>query len=500
MSAYTPLILIILDGWGYNELKEHNAILQAHCPTWDNLWRTCPHTLLSASGLDVGLPAGQMGNSEVGHMTIGAGRVIYQDLTRINQAISDHSFYSNPALLNGLAQVKRKNSALHILGLLSPGGIHSHEQHIAAMLNMAKAQGITHIYLHAFLDGRDTPPQSAMTSIEKFQPYIASIMGRYYAMDRDKRHERTEAAVELLINGHAFFTEPDAITALNMAYARQETDEFVKPTQIKNVTIQPDDVVIFMNFRADRARQLCHALLKKMPQLGDSLITLTAYDSSLPTAVAFAPQITDDTLSEIISAHNLRQLHIAETEKYAHVTFFFNAGKEMPVNGEDRILIPSPKVNTYDLQPTMSADLITQELLTAITMHKYDVIICNFANADMLGHTGNLSATIQAVEAIDTNLKLIIEALEVVGGSAIITSDHGNAELMWDSASQQPHTAHTTNLVPLIYCGAEKIKFKNDQTYGLQNIAPTMLDLLDISKPKSMTGVSLILHDQYGSE
>lgn len=495
MQAHTPLLLIILDGWGYSDIRKNNSILQANCPTWNDLWATCTHTLLSASGLDVGLPDGQMGNSEVGHMTMGAGRVIYQDLTRINQAINDGSFYSNQVLLNALDHVKHKNSALHILGLLSPGGIHSHEQHIAAMINMAKQHNITHIYLHAFLDGRDTPPQSATDSIENFQPYIASIMGRYYAMDRDNRHERTQAAVDLLINGHASFTAPDALTGLNMAYARKETDEFVKPTQIKNVTLNPDDVVIFMNFRADRARQLCHALLEKMPQLTNSFITLTEYDKKLPRQIAFVPQIITDTLAETISKNNLTQLHIAETEKYAHVTFFFNAGKEAAVACEDRILIPSPKVRTYDLQPEMSAELLTKELITAITSKKYDVIICNFANADMLGHTGNLAATIKAVETIDANINLIIQALKATGGSAIITSDHGNAEVMWDDITQQPHTAHTTNLVPVVYFGPKKIKFKTDKTYGLQNIAPTMLDLLDIPQPTAMTGISLILHE-----
>lgn len=492
MDNTKPLLLLILDGWGHSDKSHNNAMLQAKLPTWDQLWHNCPHTLLSASGLDVGLPQGQMGNSEVGHMTIGAGRVIFQDLTRINQAIENGSFNSNPALLNAIKTAKQKNSALHILGLLSSGGIHSHEEHICAFIELAKKNNITKIYLHAFLDGRDTPPQSAAVSIKKFEPYIASIMGRFYAMDRDHRLERTQAAIDLLIKGSAPFHAETATTGLEIAYARGETDEFVQPTQIKNVTIQPEDVVVCMNFRTDRARQLCHALLKAIPKLVDAFVTLTEYDSKLPVQVAFTPQTTTNTLSETLRDHNLTQLHIAETEKYAHVTFFFNAGREEAVTGEDRIMIASPKVNTYDQQPAMSAAAITNALLPLIENKKYAVIICNFANADMVGHTGSLPAAITAVETIDHCLGILIAAIKKFGGAILITADHGNAEMMWDEQAQQPHTAHTTNLVPFIYVGPKAISFKTDKTYGLQDIAPTILELLEITKPSEMSGISLI--------
>lgn len=492
MLQSAPLLLVVLDGWGHQTSNKDNAISQANTPTWDAMWQTCPHTLLSASGLDVGLPDGQMGNSEVGHMTIGAGRVIYQDLTKINLAIADRSFYANEVLLRCLHNAKQNNKAVHILGLLSPGGVHSHESHIAAMVQMAEQQHIGNIFVHAFLDGRDTPPKSAAASLKKLQPYIASIMGRFFAMDRDQRHERIAAAIDLLINGTAKFTASDPITGLEMAYARDETDEFVQPTIIKPSHIQPGDVVIFMNFRADRARQLSHALLLAQPQLKDTLVTLTEYDTKLPAQVVFPPQQITDTFTDLISQHNLTQLHIAETEKYAHVTFFFNAWREELAVGESRILIPSPKVATYDLQPEMSAQQITNVLISAIEQKQYDVIICNFANADMVGHTGNLPATILAIEAIDNNLQQIADAIKKFGGQMFITADHGNAELMWDNNTQQAHTAHTTNLVPLVYVGPQKLKFKKDKIYGLQDIAPTLLKLLNIDKPKAMTGTCLI--------
>lgn len=496
MHTSKPLLLIVLDGWGITDVTEHNAVAQAKLPTWQRLWAECAHTSLSASGLDVGLPPGQMGNSEVGHMTMGAGRIIYQDLTRINLAIESGAFANNQILIRAIQSAQQKDSALHVLGLLSPGGIHSHEDHIAALIQMAKDRGLTKIYLHAFLDGRDTPPKSAASSLNKFKEYIASMMGRFYAMDRDKRTERTQAAVDLLVRGKCKYHAEDPVTALENAYARGETDEFVAPTIIKEVTIQPSDVVVCMNFRTDRMRQLCHALIQAVPTLANNLVTLTAYDQELPAQVAFPAQQIKETFSEIIAAEHLTQLHIAETEKYAHVTFFFNAGNENAVPGEDRILIPSPKVATYDLQPAMSAAQITEQLLPAIKNKKYDVIICNFANADMIGHTGNLTATITALETLDTCLNKICTALTEFGGSALITSDHGNAETMWDAKTQQPHTAHTTNLVPLIYVGPQSVKFKTDKIYGLQDIAPTMLQLLGIAKPQSMTGTSLI-NDEY---
>lgn len=492
MSQQKPLMLVILDGWGHQDATLDNAITQAATPTWNELWQTCPHTLLSASGLDVGLPDGQMGNSEVGHMTIGAGRIVYQDLTKINLAIDDGSFYSNTNLLSCLRDAKQNNKSIHILGLLSPGGVHSHESHIAAMVQMAKQQNIDNIFVHAFLDGRDTPPKSAASSLQKLEPYIASIMGRFFAMDRDKRYDRIAAAIDLLINGSGPFTANDPITGLEMAYARGETDEFVQPTIIKTNHIEPGDLVIFMNFRADRARQLVDALLLAQPQLKDNLVTLTEYDPKLPVKVIFPPKKITDTFADVIAQHHLTQLHIAETEKYAHVTFFFNARREEMVVGESRILIPSPKVATYDLQPEMSAQQITNVLTSAIEQKQYDVIICNFANADMVGHTGNMQATILAIEAIDKALLQITETLKQFGGQMFITSDHGNAELMWDDNTQQAHTAHTTNLVPLLYVGPENLKFKQDKIYGLQDIAPTLLKLLNIDKPDAMTGTSMI--------
>lgn len=503
MLVTSPTLLIILDGWGHQESATANAIAQANTPEWNKLWSTCPHTLISGSGLDVGLPDGQMGNSEVGHITLGSGRVNFQDLTLINNAIADGSFYKNPILLNALNTAQQNHSAVHILGLLSPGGIHSHEQQIFAMLKMASQQHVGPIYVHAFLDGRDTPPQSAKQSILELEricasqtnTFIASIMGRFYAMDRDKRQERTTAAVELLSHGKAPYTATTALAGLEQAYARGETDEFVQPTLIKSAPIATGDVVIFMNFRSDRARQLCYALSSaEAKSLGD-FVTLTEYDPRLPVHVAFPKQAVTQTFGEILQEQQLSQLRIAETEKYAHVTFFFNAGRETPFIGEERILIPSPKVSTYDLAPAMSAIEITNQLILAIEHKTYDVIICNFANADMLGHTGKMPATIAAIEALDECLGKISRAIQTFGGQALITADHGNAETMWDPHSAQPHTAHTANLVPLVYVGPANIQFKEPEPlthYGLRDVAPTMLDLLRIQQPTAMTGSSLI--------
>lgn len=487
----TPLLLIILDGWGHTEAKDANAIALASTPTWNQLWTQYPHALIAGSGLAVGLPNGQMGNSEVGHMTMGTGRIIYQDLTLINNAIADQTFFSNPVLQSAIAQ----DNTLHILGLLSPGGVHSHEDHIFALLKMC---GHKPVVVHPFLDGRDTPPQSARASLKKIQAIvakhpnvkIADVMGRFYAMDRDKRMERTNAACDLLVKGMAPFSAPDVLTALDMAYARGENDEFVQPTKIADYPIRNGDTVICMNFRTDRARQICHALLANVKI---NLITLTEYDPSLNAEIVFPKQPVTNILSEIIAEHGLKQLHIAETEKYAHVTFFFNAGREQPFVGEDRVLIPSPKVETYDLCPEMSAPQITEAVVQAIKDKKYAVIICNFANADMVGHTGNLQATIKAVEVLDQCLGKIVAAIKEFGGQALITADHGNAEVMWDASTQQAHTAHTSNLVPLIYVGPPGVKFK-EGNYGLQDVAPTMLGLLNIDKPKEMTGTSIVIN------
>lgn len=499
-----PLALIILDGWGHREEKEANAIAAAAKPNWDKLCQNSPHTLISGSGCCVGLPDGQMGNSEVGHLNIGAGRIVHQDLSRIDQAIIDKTFFSNPILLSALKTARQNNKAVHVMGLLSPGGVHSHESHFTALLQLA-AEEPTELYFHAFLDGRDTPPRSAKTSLEKLMLQckqfncgkIANIIGRYYAMDRDKRWERVAKAYELLVTGKGEFQTSDPIAGLEEAYQRGETDEFVKPTQIVPVTINDGDVVIFMNFRADRARELTHAFIdenftgferSRRPALSQ-FISLTEYDSTFQIPTVFAPEKLDNILAAYISNLGLKQLRIAETEKYAHVTFFFNGGEEKPFPGEDRVLIPSPKVATYDLKPEMSALEVTDRLVSEIKKKQYDVIICNFANPDMVGHTGNLPAAIKAIETIDTCLGKIISALKEVGGEALITADHGNAEKMFDPETQQAHTAHTSELVPLIYFGRPAQVVKTNGI--LSDIAPTMLYLLGLPQPKEMTGQSI---------
>lgn len=511
MHSPRPLALIILDGWGYREETSANAIAAAHKPNWNFLLANHTHTLISGSGKCVGLPAGQMGNSEVGHLNMGAGRVVYQELTRIDAAIQQGDFFSNPVLVNAFQIAEKKNKAVHILGLLSPGGVHSHEKHIAAILKFASLYQVSHVYLHAFLDGRDTPPKSSEASIHyileetKNLPNvkIASLIGRYYAMDRDKRWDRVQKAYDLLVNGDASFHAKDAISGLQAAYARSETDEFVQATAIHAlnepaITIQEDDVVIFMNFRADRARELSHALMDESfdgftrthrPKLSE-FITLTEYDVTLKASIAYAPERLNNILGAYISEKGFTQLRIAETEKYAHVTFFFNGGIERPFPGEDRILVPSPKVTTYDLKPEMSAYEMTDQLIDAIRKEQYDVIICNFANPDMVGHTGNLPATIEAIETIDVCIGKIISALQAVGGEALITSDHGNAEMLFDDSTGQAHTAHTSELVPFVYFGR---KAKIAKSNGiLSDIAPTMLYLMGLPKPNEMTGTSLL--------
>lgn len=505
-----PLALIILDGWGYREELEANAIAQAKKPFWDELWQKYPHTLISGCGLCVGLPYGQMGNSEVGHLNMGAGRVVYQDLTRIDAAIEDKTFFSTPVLTKTIDQAVQSQKAIHVLGLLSPGGVHSHERQIQALITLASQRHAKQVYFHAFLDGRDTPPKSAKSSIdaltEQFHQLqcgkIVSIIGRYYAMDRDKRWERIEKAYHLLTLGEAEYHAENAEAALQLAYDRNETDEFVHATSIHApgeipIKIHDGDTVIFMNFRADRAREITRAFVdpdftgfhrRAWPKV--SFVSLTEYDTTLNTQIAFAAESLNNLLGEYLSKHHFKQLRIAETEKYAHVTFFFNGGVEKPYPGEDRILIPSPKVATYDLQPDMSAPEVTDKLVKAIQTEKYDVIICNFANPDMLGHTGNLSATIQAIETIDTCLQKIITALQAVGGEALITADHGNAEMMFDHHTHQPHTAHTHELVPFIYMGRHATIAKEKGV--LSDIAPTMLYLMGLLQPIEMTGQSLV--------
>jgi len=506
-----PLLLIVMDGWGYREDPEHNAIAQARKPNWDHLWQHNPHTLIHASEAAVGLPSSQMGNSEVGHLNMGAGRVVYQEYTRINRAISAGSFYTNKTLTDAVDLAVGTGKAVHILGLLSPGGVHSHEDHIHAMAELAVKRGANHVYLHAFLDGRDTPPQSAANSIrsmeEKFAALgtgrIASMIGRYYAMDRDHRWPRIQSAYDLITQGKADFTATSATQGLELAYARGETDEFVKATVIvppgkPPVIIRDGDVVIFMNFRSDRARQITRPFIEPTfdgfqravwPKLG-RFVSLTEYQSEFHVPVAFPPERLRNVLGAYLSSLGLHQLRIAETEKYAHVTFFFNGGEETPFPYEDRILVPSPTdVPTYNKKPEMSAPEVTRKVVEAIQSNKYDVMVCNFANPDMVGHTGDFAATVKAIEVLDGCLKTIIDAAHAVGGEILITADHGNAEQMYDPATHQAHTAHTINPVPFVYIG-RPAHMKN--TGALEDIAPTMLYLLGLPIPPEMSGHPLV--------
>lgn len=511
-TSKKPLALIILDGWGYREDKRDNAIANANTPTWDHLWASAPHTLVHTSGLDVGLPDGQMGNSEVGHMSIGSGRIVYQHITRIDRAIEDGSFFSNSALVEAVETARARNSAIHVLGLLSPGGVHSHEHHLHAAVDLAAQRGVERIHVHAFLDGRDTPPRSARASLQRLTDHcaqrggahVASIIGRYYAMDRDHRWERIEQAYRLLTEGHADFHAENAVAGLEAAYARGEDDEFVQATAIvaangSITTIDDGDVVLFMNFRADRARELCHAFLDepfdgfpriRHPRLA-AFVTATEYAAELPATVAFPTDDLHNTLGEYLASRGLTQLRIAETEKYAHVTFFFSGGREALYAGEERILVPSPQVATYDLKPEMSAPEVTDQLVEAIRSGRFDVIVCNYANGDMVGHTGSYPAAVQAVEAVDQCLQRVIDALAEVGGEALITADHGNCEQMQDYDSGQLHTQHTTGPVPFLYVGPRQVEMRT-RPGRLADVAPTMLSLLGLPQPADMTGEPLL--------
>ncbi|MEZ5570739.1 MAG: 2,3-bisphosphoglycerate-independent phosphoglycerate mutase [Halioglobus sp.] len=511
-SNKKPTVLIVLDGWGYREDTKDNAISQAATPVWDRLWAECAHTLISASGEDVGLPEGQMGNSEVGHMSLGAGRVIYQNISRIDHAIRDGSFNRNPALTGGIDKAIAAGGAVHIFGLLSPGGVHSHEEQIFAAIRLAAERGAQRVYLHAFLDGRDTLPRSAGPSLDNADALFAelgcgrtaTICGRYYAMDRDNRWDRIEAAYRLLTEGAADYRADTSADALRAAYERDENDEFVLPTVICNPQQEPavvsdHDTVLFMNFRSDRARQLTRAFVDKsfsqfsrkvVPQLAD-FVTLTEYAEDIKTSCAFGPEKLDNVLGDYVAQHHMTQLRIAETEKYAHVTFFFSGGREEMFPGEERILIASPDVATYDLQPEMSAPELTDKLVDAITSGKFDLIVCNYANGDMVGHTGIFEAAVKAVETLDKCLGRIEQALLQVGGQALITADHGNCELMLDYASGQHHTQHTTDLVPLVYIGPKHLKLKSSGGI-LADVAPTLLGLMDLPQPAEMTGHNLL--------
>ncbi|MFT5161791.1 MAG: 2,3-bisphosphoglycerate-independent phosphoglycerate mutase [Alteromonadaceae bacterium] len=511
MSKKSPLLLMILDGWGYKEDPQHNAIAQAKTPVLDQLNLDYPNTLIHGSGLEVGLPDGQMGNSEVGHVNLGAGRIVYQDFTRITKAVRDNSFADNSVLTYAIDQAVSNNKAVHLMGLLSPGGVHSHEEHIVAMIELAHQRGAKAIYLHAFLDGRDTPPRSAANSIALIEQTfarlqtgaIASIIGRYYAMDRDQRWDRVQAAYELMTQGKAQFSYTSAIQALEAAYQRDESDEFVKASLITgsdskiDKTINAGDTLFFINFRADRARQMSRAFVDndfagfsraKSLQLG-AFVTLTRYADDIDAPCAFPPTPLENVLGEWLQKNHKTQLRISETEKYAHVTFFFSGGKESEFDGEERILVPSPDVATYDLQPAMNSTLLTDKLIEAINSEKYDVIICNYPNGDMVGHTGVFSAAVEACEAVDACVGRVIEALKAVGGECLITADHGNAEQMQDLTSGQAHTAHTSEPVPFIYVGRPV----SNIGYGaLSDVAPTMLYLMGIEQPSQMTGQSIL--------
>ena len=501
-----PVALIIMDGFGINPSDEGNAIHAAKTPNLTRLFSQNPRTQIGASGLDVGLPDGQMGNSEVGHTNIGAGRIVYQELTRITKSIQDGDFFENEALLGAVENCKKHGSALHIMGLLSNGGVHSHIEHIFGVLEMAKRAGLEKVYLHGFMDGRDVPPESGKSFVEETVAKmkelgvgkVANVMGRYYAMDRDNRWERVSQAYAALVYGEGV-QNPDPVDAMQKSYDDGKTDEFVVPVVCdKDGVIKANDSVVFCNFRPDRAREITRTCVddavagfeRRNGRFPLYYVCMTQYDATMPNVnVAFKPESLDNTFGEYIAEKGLTQLRIAETEKYAHVTFFFNGGVEAPYQNEDRALIPSPKVATYDLQPEMSAYEVTDEVLKRIESGKYDVIILNFANCDMVGHTGVMEAAVKAVEAVDTCLGKVVDAVTAKGGVAFITADHGNADRMIDTDGS-PFTAHTTNPVPFVVVG---MPCKLREGGRLADIAPTMLKVLELPQPKEMTGESIIL-------
>jgi 2,3-bisphosphoglycerate-independent phosphoglycerate mutase len=512
MKPLRPVVLIILDGWGINPRQEANAIFQARPPFYNSLVADYPHTRIYTSGVAVGLPDGQMGNSEVGHMTLGAGRIVYQDFSRINKAVEDESFFKNPALRGAMDAAKREKGALHLLGLVSDGGVHSHIDHLFALLEMARDRGLRQVIVHAFLDGRDTPPQAGMTYLKQLNQKlkrlkvgrVATVMGRYYAMDRDNRWNRVQKAYEAMVLGTGD-SSGSPMEALTRSYEAKVTDEFMVPAVIVDkvgnpvAAIQDRDSVIFFNFRADRARQLTRAFTEKgfsqfprksVPQLS-SFVCMTRYDEQFDLPVAFGPVRLTHLLGEILSQRGMRQLRIAETEKYAHVTYFFNGGDENVFPGEERVLIPSPRhVATYDQSPEMSAAQVTEEAVKRIKTGAYDFVLMNYANPDMVGHTGVLSAAVKAVGVMDPCLARVIGAAQEMGGVVILTADHGNLEQMIDYETGQPHTAHTTHPVPLLIT-RKGLKLRPKGT--LADVAPTVLHLMGIQPPAEMTGRPLIL-------
>ena len=508
--------LIILDGFGHRDAVAYNAIRTDGAVHFKKLWENYPHTYIQASGLDVGLPAGQMGNSEVGHLNIGAGRIVYQELTRITKSIDDGDFFRNPAFLKAMDNCKQKKTALHLMGLCSDGGVHSHLEHLYALVRMAKEQGLSKVYIHCFMDGRDTPPRSGEGYIRQLEEKlneigageIATVSGRYYAMDRDNRFERVERAYAALVYGEGFTAE-SGHEAMEKSYARGDSDEFVQPTVIlKNgkpvATVQPDDSIIFFNFRPDRARELTRAFLfadfdgfeRKKGFFPLTYVSMTQYDKTFEDklSVAFKPETLQNTLGQYLAKLHKTQLRIAETEKSAHVTFFFNGGVEAPNPLEDRCLIPSPKVATYDLKPEMSAYEVTEEAVKRIDSGKYDVMILNFANPDMVGHTWVMEAAVKAVHAVDVCLEKVVDAILRQGGRCIITADHGNCEYMWDEKQNAPFTAHTTNPVPCVLVDDTRKNVKLRSDGRLSDLSPTLLDLMGVEKPAEMTGNTLIIH------
>lgn len=509
-----PVVLMILDGWGEGGEQPDNAIYLAGPQNYQELWKNYPHTLLECSGNAVGLPRGQMGNSEVGHLNMGAGRIVFQEITRITQAIEDESFFTNPEFLQAFDYARCHNGSLHLLGLVSDGGVHSDLTHLFALLRLCKEQQINAVFIHAFLDGRDVAPQSAMDYINQLEAYmrqlgigrIASLGGRFYGMDRDNRWERVEKAYQAIVLGEGL-QAATAQAAIERSYEARINDEFMEPVLIVNnqgqplSTISDGDSVIFFNFRADRARQISHSLVDKTMDKFERRIVpnihyvcMTQYDINLDAPVAFPPQNLDNTLGEVLAAADLKQLRIAETEKYAHVTFFFNGGVEQANPGEDRILIPSPKVATYNLQPEMSAYEVTQSVLQEIERDYYDVVIMNYANPDMVGHTGVLEAAVKAVQTVDECLIQVVNKVREKGGQTIITADHGNCEMMVDCVKGCPLTSHTTNRVPFILVDDRRKGIKLREG-SLRDVAPTLLDLLGLPLPPEMTGSTLIGQD-----
>ena len=506
-----PIALIIMDGFGESKIVEGNAVLNAKTPNLDKLIAECPNTLIAASGMDVGLPEGQMGNSEVGHTNIGAGRIVYQDLTRVSKSIADGDFFTNEVLVEAMNNAK--NGALHLMGLISNGGVHSHIDHLKALIKMAKEQGVENVFVHGFTDGRDVAPTSALSFVEDIENYMkevgvgkfASLSGRYYAMDRDKRWERVQLAYEAMVTGKGN-TATSAKEAIEKSYADDKIDEFVVPVVMVDENGQPiglikeNDSIVFGNFRPDRAREITRALVDndfvgfERPNMNTFFVCLTTYDVTIKNVhVAFKPQSLENTLGEYLAKNGKSQLRTAETEKYAHVTFFFNGGVEEANEGEERLLVPSPKVATYDLQPEMNAPELTEKVLAKIDEDKYDFIVLNYANPDMVGHTGVVEAAIKAVETVDTCVGKVVDKIVSKGGSVLITADHGNAELMQDPETKTTITAHSTNPVPFIVVG-EEFKTANLREGGrLSDIAPTVLDMMNLKKPEEMTGQSLII-------